>query len=124
MISKDQLYEENQRLKAILAQHGIPWTGSVLNDMSRSTGSSTSYNSSASVGSFSGPSTGATSPNNMNSAMYDPSTQRQAMPVQQFRDDIEYDTAGIDFVLTYAPSAPSTDHSADPARRYLTPPPQ
>ena len=125
LVSKESLYEENQRLKALLAQHGISWTGSaVVDELSRNGGSNTSYTSSASIGSFSGPSTGATSPNNMNSMAYNPNAPHAQRPVQRFRDDIEYDTVGIDFVLTYDAPAPSVTQDTGPAGRYLTPPPQ
>lgn len=118
---KDSLAEENRQLKQLLAQHGIPWTGTGGVDefaQNRSTG----YTSSGSISGSYGPgSTGYSPPPNGNpnysvgSPAYPPgnngmnSQQLNQRPVQPGMD---YDQAGIDFVLTYD----------NPSRAYLSPP--
>jgi len=118
--SKEALAEENQRLKALLAQHGIPWDGiGGIDEYTRS--SSNGYPSTGSMsGSHTTPSTAFTPPH-QHSAYDGPSPSQgsngmnyqaqQQMP----RPDVDHDQAGIDFVLTYAPN---------PNRAYLSPPPQ
>ncbi len=133
--TKGSLYEENQRLKALLAQHGIAWNGSGgVDELSQMGHSTTSYASSSNVGSFSGPSSVTASPGNgpMNPGAFVQGVGYEGQQQQQqqqggnrmgsgFNPAIDYDQAGIDFVLTYDPNnAPQRN----PARDYLTPPPQ
>lgn len=125
---KDNLYQENQQLKALLAQHGIPWNGSGgIDELSRLGGSSTSnYATDSSIGTFSGPSSHTVSPGEPNVQAFPGNVkQRNGVWPGHMNPNIDYDQTGIDFVLTYDnsqdPSPPPRNHS----RQYsaMTPPP-
>lgn len=125
---KDNLYQENQQLKALLAQHGIPWNGSGgIDELSRLGGSSTSnYATDSSIGTFSGPSSDTVSPGEPNIQAF-PSKGQQQWPGRS-NPNIDYDQTGIDFVLTYDNSQDSHNPSPPPrhpGRQYgtMTPPP-
>jgi hypothetical protein len=109
---KDALAEENRKLKELLRQNGITWPGAGAEAPSDYYGSpsgshaTTSQGLSPSLGSTQHPQApfGAVGGDGRNVA------QQPSQP------SIDYDQAGIDFVLTY-------DHP-DHRRPYMTPPPQ
>jgi hypothetical protein len=114
---KDSLAEENRQLKQLLAQHGIPWSGTGgVDELAQNP--SVGYTSSGSIsGSYAPGSAGysppphtsiptSISPPNMNGS--------RSMASQQIQQGVDYDQAGIDFVLTYA----------NPSNAYMSPPPQ
>lgn len=124
--SKDSLAEENRQLKQLLAQHGIPWTGTGGVDELAQQGN-TGYTSSGSIsGSYAAGSQTYSPPPLTNSTHSNPqftnqslggmngSNSGRSMAHQQVQPGVDYDQAGIDFVLTYA----------DPSRAYMSPPPQ
>ena len=123
---KDSLAEENRQLKQLLAQHGIPWNGTGgIDELTRN--ASTGYTSSGSIsGSYAPGSLSYSPPPQPHSANSNPNFQNQSPPEmgvmmngrsmaqQQIQHGVDYDQAGIDFVLTYA----------NPSKAYLSPPPQ
>jgi hypothetical protein len=101
-------------LKVLLAQHGIPWTGTGgVDELSRK--SSLGYTSPSISGTYSPPPQTHTSSTNTNYASASPTTDidmggqghGRSMVKQQTQRGVDYDQAGIDFVLTYADSDPS-----------------
>jgi hypothetical protein len=122
---KETLAEENRQLKQLLAQHGISWTGSGgVDELTRNL--SVGYTSSGSIsGSYAAAGSQANSPpprnyssNNTNPKYANASSPNgihgRSMAGQQVQQGVDYDQAGIDFVLTYA----------NPSKSYLSPPPQ
>lgn len=120
---KESLAEENRQLRILLAQHGIQWQGTGgVDELARNT--STGYTSSGSIsGSYDPGSQSYSPPPHSNGS----STHLSAVsPVnggmgagrsvaqQQVQRGVDYDQAGIDFVLTYA----------NPSKAYMSPPPQ
>jgi len=110
---KNSVFEENQQLKALLAHHGIPWTGTGgVDELTRKP--SVGYTSSGSIsGTYSPPPTHSSSNTNYNSAS--PGTDVEmagangrSMARQQTQKGVDYDQAGIDFVLTL--ERPCMDH--------------
>lgn len=116
--TKDTLFEENQHLKALLAQHGIPWTGQGgVDELSRIGGSTTSYTATgSSVGSFSH----NTSPGEPNHQVFPGNGQQHYL-----NQAIDYDQTGIDFVLTYGDPHNPSPPPGNPSNSYnhMTPPP-
>ena len=124
--NKESLAEENRQLKQLLSQHGIPWTGTGgVDELTRK--GSAGYTSSGSIsGSYAPGSLGYSPPPLLNSSNANLNHQNQSPPdmgglrngrsmaQQQVQHGVDYDQAGIDFVLTYA----------NPSKAYLSPPPQ
>jgi hypothetical protein len=115
---KDTLVEENFQLKQLLVQHGIPWTGTgdvkeLIRNASAGYPSSGSISDSYAPGSqgFSPPPpthstqsyTGYSSQSPPNAGM-----NSRNMTQQQVQRGVDYDQAGIDFVLTL--ERPCMDH--------------
>ncbi|KAJ8061423.1 hypothetical protein OCU04_009244 [Sclerotinia nivalis] len=132
--SKQTLAEENRQLKQLLAQHGIPWNGSggfdeFTNTQSLGYRSGDSPPGSYAPGSsstFSPPPLSHSSNSNPNSMNYDTESPQTGgangvyngtglSMAQQQVQGVDYDQAGIDFVLTYGKDSYSA---------YLSPPPQ
>jgi len=120
---KDSLAEENRQLKALLAQHGIPWNGTGgVDELTRNT--SAGYLSSGSIsGSYAPGSQSYSPPPQSHSSNSNPHYSTSPLDIgmngrsiaqQQVQRGVDYDQAGIDFVLTYA----------DPSKAYMSPPPQ
>lgn len=113
---KDSLAEENRQLKQLLAQHGIPWSGTGgVDELARNP--SVGYTSSGSIsGSYAPGSAGYSPPHTSAPAAMSPQTMNggRNMASQQIQQGVDYDQAGIDFVLTYA----------NPSNAYMSPPPQ
>ncbi|KAG4430342.1 hypothetical protein IFR05_014178 [Cadophora sp. M221] len=116
MVSRDKetLAEENRQLKQLLAQHGIPWNGTGgVDELARN--ASVGYTSSGSISgsyaagsqSYSPPPPTNSNPNfqNGSSAM---GMNGRSMAQQQVQRGVDYDQAGIDFVLTL--ERPCMDH--------------
>lgn len=114
---RDQVLEENQRLKALLAQHGISYDfgQTPVKFQRENSGNDTGYHPSSS-GSISGSyRTGSESasfsppgPNGMNQAPSVPPLPNNVQGQQVRRSaaqlpnsQLDYDSIGIDFVLTY-----------------------
>lgn len=112
---KETLAAENHQLKLLLQQHGITWTGSGgVDEYRMSNNHNPSYASSGShSGSYAPPSAGFSSPPPTH-LMYDTtpspgSGATRLMAAQQTQNGVDYDQAGIDFVLTYdKPSQPNS----------------
>ncbi len=117
---KDTLAEENRQLRALLAQHGIPWNGTGGVDELTRNGASVGNPSSGSIsGSYQSysppPQPQSATPNHRTaSSPANGALNGRSMAHQQIQGGVDYDQAGIDFVLTYA----------DPSRAYMSPPPQ
>lgn len=120
---KETLAEENRQLKQLLAQHGIPWNGTGgVDELARN--ASVGYTSSGSISGSYAPGSQTYSPPppslSPNSNTNFPNTSPNAgmngrsMAQQQVQQGVDYDQAGIDFVLTYA----------NPSKAYMSPPPQ
>jgi len=115
---KDTLAEENRQLKQLLAQNGIPWAGTGgVDELAQST--SLGYTSSGSIsGTYAPGSAGFSPPPHSNAPNYQgtsPTTMNgRSIASQQIQQGVDYDQAGIDFVLTYA----------NPSNAYMSPPPQ
>ncbi|KAK2593591.1 hypothetical protein QQS21_008720 [Conoideocrella luteorostrata] len=118
--SKEQLSAENKHLKTLLAQHGIQFRPSGDRDDGASPGAGgTSPRDNAGPDSYT-----SFSPGSQSVASAGHSTNLQPMSGQQMRNvaqqsaskGVDFEQAGIDFVLTYDNSASS--------RVYLSPPPQ
>ncbi|CAG8950882.1 hypothetical protein HYFRA_00003099 [Hymenoscyphus fraxineus] len=120
--SKDSLAEENRQLKQLLAQHGIPWTGTGGVD-ELALQAPTNYTSSGSIsGSYAPGSQSYSPPPLTHSSNSNPQSSNQSPPVsnndptndhrsmaqQQLQPSVDYDQAGIDFVLTL--ERPCMDH--------------
>ncbi|KAH8820312.1 hypothetical protein F5884DRAFT_744672 [Xylogone sp. PMI_703] len=112
---KEALAEENRQLKALLAQHGIPWTGT--GGVEEFTAApSAGYTSSGSIsGSYAPGSQGfSPSPQQTMSQYSSPipgehgHAEERSMAQQQVQQGVDYDQAGIDFVLTL--ERPCMDH--------------
>jgi hypothetical protein len=122
MVSRDKetLAEENRQLKQLLAQHGIPWTGTGgVDELARN--ASVGYTSSGSIsGSYApgshtySPPPQSISPNSSTSPPNVGGMNGQSMAQRQVQQGVDYDQTGIDFVLTYA----------NPSKAYMSPPPQ
>jgi len=118
---KESLAEENRQLKQLLAQHGIPWNGTGgVGELSRN--ASNGYTSSGSISGSYAPGSAGYSPPPQASALTANSsppdfghTNGRSLAQQQVQRGVDYDQAGIDFVLTYA---------TDPSKAYMSPPPQ
>ena len=115
---KDKLADENKQLREILAQHGIPFAArSGLDDRA-----STSPGNSFAPGSQSTFSPSQSTAASVTSSGYasnlHPGTGDQLRRAAQSPNGkgVDFEQAGIDFVLTYDNSASS--------RAYLSPPPQ
>lgn len=133
---RNAVEEENRRLKALLAQHGISYDfGNTPIKFQRENSGMSGFGASQSSGSISGSygrpdsgsnSTGFSPPMNPGSLAQ---SQMQGIPQQQERNlaqlpasGLDYDQIGIDFVLTYD-SQGNPIHL--PARGpYPSPPPQ
>ena len=105
----------------LLAQHGIEWSGTGGVAELAQVGN-TGYSSSVSMsGSYPPDSQGfsppthhpQTSPGNVGLTPSMPRTNGRSMAEQQAQRGVDYDQAGIDFVLTYN----------DPSKAYMSPPP-
>lgn len=115
---KETLAEENRQLKQLLAQHGIPWGGTggvdeLVQNPSIGYTSSGSISGSYAPGSqgYSPPPIQANSnPNFLGSASPDLSMNGHGRSTaqQQVQQGVDYDQAGIDFVLTL--ERPCMDH--------------
>jgi hypothetical protein len=125
MVSRDKetLAEENRQLKQLLAQHGIPWNGTGgVDELARN--ASIGYTSSGSISGSYAPGSQSYSPpppqlSNSNPSFpfaspSDHGMNGRSITQQQIQQGVDYDQAGIDFVLTYG----------DPSNAYLSPPPQ
>lgn len=117
---KETLAEENRQLKALLAQHGIPWSGTGGVEEFQRHGSN-GYTSSGSISGSYAPGSAGLTPPPPQSASYS-SVERGAngrsMAQQQVQRGVDYDQAGIDFVLTYG------SNRSDGSQAYRSPPPQ
>jgi hypothetical protein len=119
---KDSLAEENRQLKQLLAQHGIPWSGTGgIDELAQNP--SIGYTSSGSIsGSYAPgsagysppPQTHSSAPTNFQGTSPPAMNGGRSMASQQIQQGVDYDQAGIDFVLTYA----------NPSNAYMSPPPQ
>jgi hypothetical protein len=129
MVSRDKetLAEENRQLKQLLAQHGIPWNGTGgVDELAQNPGvGSVGYSSSGSISGSYAPGSQGYSPQPMQSHSIpnfpgsaspdiDMNGHSRSIAQQQVQQGVDYDQAGIDFVLTYG----------DPSNAYLSPPPQ
>lgn len=124
MVSRDKetLAEENRQLKKLLAQHGIPWNGTGgVDELARNT--SVGYTSSGSISGSYAPGSQSYSPpppTNSNSNFQNGASAMgmngRSMAQQQVQQGVDYDQAGIDFVLTSV--------YANPSKAYMSPPPQ
>lgn len=120
---KETLAEENRQLKQLLAQHGIPWNGTGGIDELVQQNPSLGYTSSGSIsgsyvtGSQSYSPPALLSNPNLNypvTTSADLGMNGRSIAHHQLQQGVDYDQAGIDFVLTYG----------DPSNAYLSPPPQ
>jgi hypothetical protein len=120
---KETLAEENRQLKQLLAQHGIPWNGTGgVDELAQNL--SVGYTSSGSISGSYAPGSQTYSPpppihsnsnpNFQGSLSPDHGMNGRSVAQQQVQQGVDYDQAGIDFVLTYG----------DPSNAYLSPPPQ
>ena len=127
---KEKLSEENKQLKTTLHQNGIPWSGGAQDDVSMGYTTSPSASGSYAQGSH----TAFTPPLTSQSTAPSASPSREAalsttpvlasgQPVRNVAAQpgaanrgIDYEQAGIDFVLTY--------DNHHPSKAYLSPPPQ
>lgn len=118
---RDNIAEENRQLKQLLALHGIVWNGSGGADQFRRQ-FSPGYTSSGSISGSYAPASQSLSPQSHNGLPYSGSVSPpltvdmngRSLVQQQVQQGVDYDQAGIDFVLTYN----------DPSAAYATPPPQ
>ena len=124
---KDKLAEENRQLKTLLRQNGIS-LGSAAGMDDVASGLSPGYTSSGSISgsyapgssntAYTPPLTSMSSPPSMSVSSQGQQRQhqhQQQQPGQQNR--VDYEQAGIDFVLTY-------ENPDDPSKAYISPPPQ
>lgn len=116
---KESLAEENRQLKALLAQHNINWKGQGGVDEYRN--ASNGYTSSGSISGSYAPGSSSYSPpphGNSNFPSGSPTggdMNGRGLNQRQVQPGVDYDQAGIDFVLTYA---------NNPSKAYMSPPPQ
>ncbi|KAI1329649.1 hypothetical protein F5Y16DRAFT_397299 [Xylariaceae sp. FL0255] len=112
---KDKLAEENRQLRNILHQNGIASSGAMDDVISNP---SMGYTSSGSIsGSYAPASSSAFTPP-MTSISTVPSVASSTMMMGQqhpVQSCVDYDQAGIDFVLTY-------ELPVDPSKAYMSPP--
>jgi hypothetical protein len=136
---KDKLVEENKQLRSVLVQNGIPWSASAAGNSGQDdliSNPSVGYTSSASVSggyapgshsAFTPPLTSQSTAPSVSPSTNAPMTVTpHAMGGQQMRGmtaqysannrGVDYEQAGIDFVLTY--------DNHHPSKAYLSPPPQ
>jgi hypothetical protein len=120
---KESLADENRQLKLLLAQHGISWSGTGGIAELTQLGNTGAYSSSGSLsGSYAPGSQGFSPPPHNahispgNASLTPPLGQMngRSLAQQQTQQGVDYDQAGIDFVLTYR----------DPSKAYMSPPPQ
>lgn len=123
-LDKETLAEENRQLKQLLAQHGIPWNGTGgVDELARN--ASVGYTSSGSISGSYAPGSQSNSPlpqtysstpahPNYANASAPNGVEGRSIAGQQVQRGVDYDQAGIDFVLTYA----------DPSKSYMSPPHQ
>ncbi|PQE12769.1 bzip-type transcription factor protein [Rutstroemia sp. NJR-2017a BBW] len=112
--SKESLAEENRQLKQLLAQHGVPWNGTGgVGELQRN--ASVGYTSSGSVsGSYAPGSTTYSPPPGSHTSNMNPefgasnNMNGRSVAQQQVQPGVDYDQAGIDFVLTL--ERPCMDH--------------
>lgn len=104
---KERLAAENEQLKALLAQHGIAWKGTGGVDEYRAQNSTTYASNSSRSGSDFPLSARFSSPRKLETHS---STSTPGFPPSVARadstqrtTDVDWDQAGIDFVLTYSP---------------------
>lgn len=118
---RDNIAEENRQLKQLLAQHGIVWDGSGgVDEFTRHV--SPGYTSSGSISGSYAPASQSLSPQPYHGLQYNGNVSppltvdmnNRSLVQQQVQQGLDYDQAGIDFVLTYD----------DPAAAYATPSPQ
>lgn len=120
--SKESLAEENRQLRELLAQHGIPWNGTGGVGELQQRNASVAYTSSGSVSgsyapgssSYSPPPQSRSSSSNPSNVQYNHGSPPRVgasnnmngrnMAQQQVQPGVDYDQAGIDFVLTYGNS--------------------
>ncbi|KAI2619387.1 hypothetical protein GGS26DRAFT_595458 [Hypomontagnella submonticulosa] len=126
---KDKLSEENRQLKTLLQQNGISLgpgvgiddVGSGLSPGYTSSGSiSGSYAPGSSNTAYTPPLTSISSPPSMSVSSQGQPQARNAsqQPSQQpAQNHVDYEQAGIDFVLTY-------ENPDNPSKAYISPPPQ
>lgn len=116
--SKERLADENKHLKTLLAHHGIAFPTPGGHDDGPSPGPGASPGLSAAPGSYA-----SFSPGSQSGASNGHSANFQSVPGHQVHNalqqssskGLDFEQAGIDFVLTYDNSASS--------RVYLSPPP-
>lgn len=119
---KESLADENRQLKLLLAQHGISWSGTGGIAELTQLGNNAAYSSSGSLsGSYAPGSQGFSPPihnghQSPGNSSLPPIGQMngRSLVQQQTQQGVDYDQAGIDFVLTYR----------DPSKAYMSPPPQ
>ncbi|XXG93987.1 hypothetical protein Hte_000238 [Hypoxylon texense] len=129
---KDKLAEENRQLKTLLQQNGLSLgSGAGVDDVGN--GLSPGYTSSGSISgsyapgssntAYTPPLTSMSSPPSMSVSSQGIGGQPQARSLSQQQQPqpgqshVDYEQAGIDFVLTY-------DNPDDPSKAYISPPPQ
>lgn len=130
---KDKLAEENKQLKVLLQQNGLSLgAGGGIDDVAR--GLSPGYTSSGSISgsyapgssntAYTPPLTSISSPPSMSVSSQGIGGQPQARSLSQQQQQhqsgqshVDYEQAGIDFVLTY-------ENPDDPSKAYISPPPQ
>lgn len=109
------IVEENNQLKSLLFQHGIPWNGiaDIQNNISK-TGNGHHISDASNSGSFAlgsqtySPPPTLTSPctsNYHNKSSPNSSLVGRGIGLNRNQQLIDYDQTGIDFVLTYAESS-------------------
>ncbi|KAI1266769.1 hypothetical protein F5Y18DRAFT_425317 [Xylariaceae sp. FL1019] len=116
---KDKLAEENRQLRSLLHQNGI--SSSVVGTMDDVISNpSMGYTSSGSIsGSYAPGSSSAFTPPMTSISVPSVAGSAQMMMGQQHpvQSCVDYDQAGIDFVLTY-----ELPHVVDPSKAYMSPP--
>ncbi|KAI1779482.1 hypothetical protein F4818DRAFT_453551 [Hypoxylon cercidicola] len=128
---KDKLSEENRQLKTLLQQNGLSLgSGAGVDDVGN--GLSPGYTSSGSISgsyapgssntAYTPPLTSISSPPSMSVSSQGIGGQSQGRSLSQQQQQpgqshVDYEQAGIDFVLTY-------DNPDDPSKAYISPPPQ
>lgn len=127
---KDKLAEENRQLKTLLQQNGLSLgSGAGVDDVGN--GLSPGYTSSGSISgsyapgssntAYTPPLTSISSPPSMSVSSQgiggQPQSRSLSQQQQPGQSHVDYEQAGIDFVLTY-------DNPDDPSKAYISPPPQ
>lgn len=110
---KEAIAEENRQLKQLLAQHGIAWPGT--GELGHNT--STGYTSSGSISGSYAPGSSSYSPPPQGGHQHHSASPPagRSLVQQQGQPGVDYDQAGIDFVLTYA-------NPANLSKAYMSPP--